>query len=100
MGPGRLRDDAWAGWVIGTGSRRQRGRRDQRELGGVRVGRRCGDVHERVRVLGPARGDLHSDEYENPSALAMVSASNVTEATPSALTGGNAFTVTWDGNGG
>jgi hypothetical protein len=27
----------------------------------------------------------------------MVSASNVTEATPSALTGGNAFTVTWDG---
>jgi hypothetical protein len=30
----------------------------------------------------------------------MVSASNVTEATPSALTGGNAFTVTWDGNGG
>jgi hypothetical protein len=37
---------------------------------------------------------------ENPSALTMVSASNVTEATPSALTGGNAFTVTWDGNGG
>ena len=37
---------------------------------------------------------------ENPSALAMVSASNITEATPSALTGGNAFTVTWDGNGG
>ena len=36
---------------------------------------------------------------ENPSALTMVSASNVTEATPSALTGGNAFTVTWDGNG-
>ena len=35
---------------------------------------------------------------ENPSALTMVSASNVTEATPSALTGGNAFTVTWDGN--
>jgi hypothetical protein len=30
----------------------------------------------------------------------MVSASNVTEATPSALTGGNVFTVTWDGNGG
>ena len=26
-------------------------------------------------------------------------ASNVTEATPSALTGGNAFTVTWDSNG-
>jgi hypothetical protein len=90
MGPGRLRDDAWAGRVIGTASRRQRGRRDQRELGGVRVGRRRGDVHERVRVLGPARGDLHRD----------VSASNVTEATPSALTGGNAFTVTWDGNGG
>jgi hypothetical protein len=37
---------------------------------------------------------------ENPSALTMVSAGNVTEATPSALTGGNAFTVTWDGNGG
>jgi hypothetical protein len=36
---------------------------------------------------------------ENPSALTMVSASNVTEATPSALAGGNAFTVTWDGNG-
>jgi hypothetical protein len=29
----------------------------------------------------------------------MVSASNVTEATPSALTGGNAFTVTWNGSG-
>jgi hypothetical protein len=26
-----------------------------------------------------------------------VSANDVTEATPSALTGGNAFTVTWDG---
>ena len=36
---------------------------------------------------------------ENPSALTMVSASNVTEATPSALTGGNAFTVTWDSSG-
>jgi hypothetical protein len=36
---------------------------------------------------------------ENPSALTMVSASNVTEATPSALTGGNAFTVTWNGSG-
>jgi hypothetical protein len=34
---------------------------------------------------------------ENPSALTMVSASDVTEATPSALTGGSAFTVTWDG---
>jgi hypothetical protein len=29
----------------------------------------------------------------------MVSAGNVTEATPSALTGGNAFTVTWDSSG-
>jgi len=35
----------------------------------------------------------------NPGALTMVSASDVTEATPSALTGGNAFTVTWDSNG-
>jgi hypothetical protein len=34
---------------------------------------------------------------ENPGALTMVSASSVTEATPSALTGGNAFTVTWNG---
>ena len=30
---------------------------------------------------------------ENPTALTMVSGNNVTEATPSALTGGNAFTV-------
>jgi Peptidase A4 family len=36
---------------------------------------------------------------ENPSALTMVSANGVTEATPSALTGGDAFTVTWDSNG-
>jgi peptidase A4-like protein len=36
---------------------------------------------------------------ENPGALTMVSASDVTEATPSALTGGNAFTVTWDSSG-
>ena len=36
---------------------------------------------------------------ENPSALTMVSANDVTEATPSALTGGSAFTVTWDSNG-
>ena len=36
---------------------------------------------------------------ENPSALTMVSAANVTEATPSALTGGNAFSVTWDSSG-
>jgi hypothetical protein len=36
---------------------------------------------------------------ENPSALTMVSADGVTEATPSALSGGNAFTVTWDGSG-
>jgi hypothetical protein len=36
---------------------------------------------------------------ENPSALTMVSANDVTEATPSALAGGNAFTVTWDSNG-
>jgi hypothetical protein len=36
---------------------------------------------------------------ENPSALTMVSAGGVTEATPSALTGGNAFSVTWDSTG-
>lgn len=33
------------------------------------------------------------------SALTMVSAAGVTEATPSALTGGNAFSVTWDSSG-
>jgi hypothetical protein len=33
------------------------------------------------------------------SALTMVSAGNVTEATPSALTGGNAFSITWDSSG-
>ncbi len=36
---------------------------------------------------------------ENATALTMVSASDITEATPSALTGDNAFTVTWDSNG-
>jgi hypothetical protein len=36
---------------------------------------------------------------ENAGALTMVSAAGVTEATPSALTGGNAFSVTWDSNG-
>lgn len=36
---------------------------------------------------------------ENASALTMVSADDVTEATPSALTGNNAFTVTWDSDG-
>jgi peptidase A4-like protein len=36
---------------------------------------------------------------ENPDALTMVSGNNVTEATPSALTGGNAFAVTWDSDG-
>jgi Peptidase A4 family len=35
----------------------------------------------------------------NASALTMVSAAGTTEATPSALSGGNAFTVTWDSNG-
>jgi hypothetical protein len=35
----------------------------------------------------------------NPSALTMISGA-VTEATPSALTGGNSFTVTWDSSGG
>jgi hypothetical protein len=36
---------------------------------------------------------------ENPDALTMVSGNNVTEATPSALTGGSAFAVTWDSDG-
>jgi Peptidase A4 family len=36
---------------------------------------------------------------ENPSALTMVSAQDVTEATPSALTGADAFSVTWDSTG-
>jgi hypothetical protein len=36
---------------------------------------------------------------ENPGALMMVSADDVTKATPSALTGGTAFTVTWDSSG-
>jgi peptidase A4-like protein len=36
---------------------------------------------------------------ENPDSLSMVSGSNVTEATPSALTGGNAFSVTWNSDG-
>ena len=36
---------------------------------------------------------------ENAAALTLVSAAGVTEATPSALTGGNAFTVTWDSSG-
>jgi hypothetical protein len=36
---------------------------------------------------------------ENPTALTMVSAAGVTEATPSALADGNAFTVTWDNSG-
>jgi hypothetical protein len=44
-------------------------------------------------INGTAIGD------ENPSALTMVSAGGVTEATPSALTGDNAFTVTWDSDG-
>jgi hypothetical protein len=36
---------------------------------------------------------------EDPTAVTMVSANGVAEATPSALTGGNAFTVTWDNSG-
>jgi Peptidase A4 family len=36
---------------------------------------------------------------QNPAALTLVSADGVTEAAPSALTGGNAFTVTWESNG-
>jgi hypothetical protein len=45
-------------------------------------------------VDGTAIGD------ENPSSITMVSAGGVTEATPSALTGDNAFTVSWDSSGG
>jgi DNA-binding MarR family transcriptional regulator len=36
---------------------------------------------------------------DNPVALTMASAANVTEATPSALDGGNSFSVTWDSSG-
>jgi hypothetical protein len=36
---------------------------------------------------------------ENAAALTMVSSAGVTEATPSALSGANAFTVTWDSSG-
>lgn len=36
---------------------------------------------------------------ENPDSLTLVSGNMVTEATPSALTGGNAFTVTWNSDG-
>jgi hypothetical protein len=36
---------------------------------------------------------------ENPSAVTMVSEQGTTEATPSALTGDNAFSVTWDSDG-
>jgi hypothetical protein len=46
-----------------------------------------------------ATADNTAFGHENPSALTMVSGNNVTEATPSALTGGNAFTVTWDSDG-
>ncbi len=35
----------------------------------------------------------------NLRSLTMVSADGITEATPSALTGGNTFSVTWDSNG-
>jgi hypothetical protein len=36
---------------------------------------------------------------ESPSALTMVSADGIAEATPSALSAGNAFSVTWDSSG-
>jgi hypothetical protein len=36
---------------------------------------------------------------ENAAALTMVSSAGVTEATPSVLSGANAFTVTWDSSG-
>jgi hypothetical protein len=46
-----------------------------------------------------ATADQTAIGNQNPSALTLVSANDVTEATPSALTGGNAFTVTWDSSG-
>jgi hypothetical protein len=46
-----------------------------------------------------ATADQTAIGNQNPSALTLVSANDVTEATPSALAGGNAFTVTWDSNG-
>jgi hypothetical protein len=46
-----------------------------------------------------ATADQTAIGNQNPSALTLVSANDVAEATPSALTGGNAFTVTWDSNG-
>jgi hypothetical protein len=36
---------------------------------------------------------------DNPTALTMVSSGGTTEATPSALAGGDGFTVTWDSSG-
>jgi hypothetical protein len=36
---------------------------------------------------------------DNPIALSLVSNSDAAEATPSALSGGTSFTVTWDGDG-
>ncbi len=36
---------------------------------------------------------------DNPAALTMVSGAGTTEATPSALTGGTSFSVTWDSSG-
>ena len=45
-------------------------------------------------VNGQAIGD------DDPFALTLVSSSDTTEATPSALTGGTGFTVTWDSSGG
>jgi hypothetical protein len=44
-------------------------------------------------VNGQAIGD------DNPTALTMVSSGGTTEATPSALAGGDSFTVTWDSSG-
>ena len=35
----------------------------------------------------------------SPTELTMVSAAGVTEATPSAVTNGDDFSVTWDSNG-
>jgi hypothetical protein len=46
-----------------------------------------------------ATADQTAIGNQNPSALTLVSANGVTEATPSALTGGNAFTVTWENSG-
>ena len=50
-------------------------------------------------VVADATADQTAIGNQNPSALTLVSANDVTEATPCALTARNAFTVTWNSNG-